>query len=205
VVLTPRRWRQVRGSHSRAKVANKPGHLGERVISRKTIAQGRPDVSAEPVCSCAFLFAHFCTRDRGCSAHPVFPAPFDFNEGGNLMANLGRKRREIAKLCLRMTRCVKSESVAMSGEITSHEMSSLRKQGPITTDARCYKPSGPSVKLHRRGVWVPAFAGTTLRNKTDTPSPHARQSWIQSCRASTRSGPIALMARSRASAIGPVR
>jgi hypothetical protein len=44
VVLTPRRWRQVcERQLSQAKVANKPGHLGERVISRKTIAQGRPD------------------------------------------------------------------------------------------------------------------------------------------------------------------
>src|ERR1700675_2855421 len=30
--------------------------------------------SAEPVCSCAF-FCAVCTRDRGCSVHPVFPAP----------------------------------------------------------------------------------------------------------------------------------
>jgi hypothetical protein len=30
--------------------------------------------SAEPVCSCASLSTP-CTRDRGCSAHPVFPAP----------------------------------------------------------------------------------------------------------------------------------
>src|SRR5260221_13663818 len=26
---------------------------------------------------CVF-FAQFCTRDRGCSAHPAFPAPSDF-------------------------------------------------------------------------------------------------------------------------------
>src|SRR5882724_12896189 len=44
--------------------------------------------SAEPVCSCAF-FAHFCTRDRGCSAHPAFPAPSDF-KARNFSANLGR-------------------------------------------------------------------------------------------------------------------
>src|SRR5712691_3817021 len=25
------------------------------------------------------------------------------------------------------------------------------------------KPSGPNAQLHRRGVWVPAFAGTTFR------------------------------------------
>src|ERR1700712_5803727 len=27
---------------------------------------------------CVFVCA-FCTRDRGCSAHPAFPAPSDFN------------------------------------------------------------------------------------------------------------------------------
>jgi hypothetical protein len=82
VVLTPRRWRQVlkRQSLSGATVARKPGHRGERGISRKTIAQGRPDASAEPVCSCAFFSCAFGTRDRGCSAHPVFPAPSDFRE-----------------------------------------------------------------------------------------------------------------------------
>ena len=39
-------------------------HRGEHGISRKAIAQGMPDASAEPVCSCAFLRA-LCTRDRG--------------------------------------------------------------------------------------------------------------------------------------------
>ena len=33
-VLTPRRWRQVGGGDSTAKVARKPGHLGEHEISR---------------------------------------------------------------------------------------------------------------------------------------------------------------------------
>jgi hypothetical protein len=47
---------------------------GEHGISRKAIAQGRRNAPTVPVCSCAF-FAHFCTRDRGCSKHPAFPAP----------------------------------------------------------------------------------------------------------------------------------
>jgi len=34
VVLTPRRWRQVRGKTPRAMVANKPGHQGEREGNR---------------------------------------------------------------------------------------------------------------------------------------------------------------------------
>ena len=42
-----------------------------------------------PVCSCAHYLYH-CTRDRGCSAHPAFPAPSEFGEGGKFLANLGR-------------------------------------------------------------------------------------------------------------------
>src|SRR6266545_4923084 len=37
---------------------------------------------------CSFVCANR-TRDRGCSKHPVFPAPSD-KEGGKLPANLGR-------------------------------------------------------------------------------------------------------------------
>ena len=44
--------------------------------------------SAEPVCSCAFSCA-VCTRDRGCSAHPAFPAPSSQREG-KVDASLGR-------------------------------------------------------------------------------------------------------------------
>ena len=80
-----------------AMVAKEPGHQGERAISRKTIAQGRPDVSAEPVCSCAFLHL-FCTRDRGCSAHPVFPAPSDF-KARKFIQNPGAWRRGNEKSC----------------------------------------------------------------------------------------------------------
>jgi hypothetical protein len=47
----------------------------EHEVSRKAIAQGRPECSRCPVCSCALLFCANRTRDRGCSKHPVFPAP----------------------------------------------------------------------------------------------------------------------------------
>ena len=81
-----RGWRQVGGGVAgptgRANAVNSPmteakgirlrGELG---ISRQTIAQGRPD-ALRWTCMlvCALLCAN-CTRDRGCSAHPVFPAP----------------------------------------------------------------------------------------------------------------------------------
>ena len=82
VVLTPQwlasSWRSKLRKRRRQQ---SPILRGERVISRKAIAQGRPDASAEPVCSCAVSFVSVRARDRGCSAHPVFPAPSCFAEG----------------------------------------------------------------------------------------------------------------------------
>ena len=48
---------------------------GEHGISRKTTVQGMPECS-DCTCMlvCAFLRT-YCTRDRGCSKHPAFPAP----------------------------------------------------------------------------------------------------------------------------------
>ena len=67
-----------------ATVARKPVHRGERGVSRKTIAQGRPEcfplnlyARVRLFCDCA------CARDRGCSAHPAFPAPSCFSGGSH--------------------------------------------------------------------------------------------------------------------------
>ncbi len=56
MVLTPRRWCQVRGKQnfSRMTVARKPGHRGERGVSRNPSRRESRIASAEPVCSCAF-------------------------------------------------------------------------------------------------------------------------------------------------------
>src|SRR5207302_11229815 len=61
---------------------------GERGISRKAIAQGMPECSG---CTCMLVCAlprAHCTRDRGCSKHPAFPAPSVLRE--KVHANLGR-------------------------------------------------------------------------------------------------------------------
>src|SRR4051794_28745517 len=53
------------------------------------LAQGRPECFPLPcMLVCRFVCANR-TRDRGCSKHPVFPAPSE-KEGGKLLANLGR-------------------------------------------------------------------------------------------------------------------
>src|SRR4051794_40308327 len=56
VVLTPRSWR-LRWQQYKA-------HRGERVISRKAIAQGMPDVLRCPVCSCAHFLPTMRMRPR---------------------------------------------------------------------------------------------------------------------------------------------
>src|SRR6187399_590775 len=53
----------------------------EHEVSRKAIAQGRPECFQLPcMLVCRFVCANR-TRDRGCSKHPVFPAPSIQEEG----------------------------------------------------------------------------------------------------------------------------
>jgi len=54
------------------KKARSPGRARSKPL--KPLRREGRTASAEPVCSCA-PFLQFCTRDRGCSAHPAFPAP----------------------------------------------------------------------------------------------------------------------------------
>jgi hypothetical protein len=49
------------------------------------------------------FFAQFCTRDRGCSVHPAFPAPSDVE--GASMHNPGASRRGIVKSYLEHRHC----------------------------------------------------------------------------------------------------
>src|SRR6202795_4499011 len=110
VVLTP-----VAGAKSVVATQTRPGlrsHLnppttvtrrirrrGERGISRKAITQGMPDASAEPVCSCAFLFVHFAHETAGaaCTRHSLRPLVFE----GETTPRLGRtapRERECVSL-----------------------------------------------------------------------------------------------------------
>jgi hypothetical protein len=67
--------------------ARKPGPQGERVISRKAIAQGRPDCSVLTCGSFPVLF--IMHGGRGCGGHPAFPAPSAFRRD-RCLARLGR-------------------------------------------------------------------------------------------------------------------
>src|SRR5207249_9535765 len=68
---------------------------GERAISRKTIAQGRPGVPAH----LAVTRVHFCARSRVLRA-PGFPCALFVFEGIADRITSGASRRENAKACL---------------------------------------------------------------------------------------------------------
>src|SRR5882762_1026886 len=70
-------------------VAKKPGHRGERGVSRKPLRREGRDASAEPVCSCAFFCACLHTRPRVQRA-PGFPCALLFSSRVAIDAKLGR-------------------------------------------------------------------------------------------------------------------
>src|SRR6185369_10669364 len=70
LALSPREAKLLGGDGGKRAVRR-----GEHEVSRKATAQERPGCSA---CTCMLVCASSvrnCTRDRGCSVHPVFPAP----------------------------------------------------------------------------------------------------------------------------------
>ena len=89
LALSPREAKLLGGDGGKRAVRR-----GEHEVSRKATAQGRPGCSASTcMLVCAFLVRN-CTRDRGCSVHPVFPAPSILREGQRTMQNSGERCRE---------------------------------------------------------------------------------------------------------------
>src|SRR5207248_10060839 len=68
VVLTPRCWRQAGGKCPAGDGGKRAVRRGELEVSRKAIAQGRPECSRCPVCSCAFLFAQIARETAGAAS-----------------------------------------------------------------------------------------------------------------------------------------
>ena len=111
VVLTPRCWRQVREKQnfSRMTVARKPGHRGERGVSRKPLRREGRIASAEPVCSCAFFCTLLHARPRVQRA-PGFPCALLLLSRAAIDAKLGRIAPRDREAVSADTRCLKIES-----------------------------------------------------------------------------------------------
>src|SRR5258705_13392295 len=93
---------------------------GELGISRQTIAQGMPECSD---CTCMLVcvsLCALCTRDRGCSVHPAFPAPSVFE--GKVHANLGRimpRDRRCMVVIVRLVRnCALGRTIQYSRDVS---------------------------------------------------------------------------------------
>src|SRR3954471_11327771 len=79
---------------------------GEHEVSRKAIAQGRPECSSCPVCSCAVLLAQIARETAGAASTRSSLRP-QFSKRANEDANLGRimpRDRETVSTSLRAQR-----------------------------------------------------------------------------------------------------
>src|SRR6266568_6027988 len=108
VVLTPRRWRQVRGCRvgptgcrqnvsPLTTVAKEPGRRGARRKPLKPLRAGTPGDSGVLVVTRVSSTNTKCTRGRGCNGHPAFPTP---SLGGRYSNASGASRREGANVCV---------------------------------------------------------------------------------------------------------
>ena len=107
VVLVPRRWDQPPDQKPGGTEANKPGTPGSARISRKTIAQGMPDVLALPVVTAACFFC--LQAGHGCGLHPAFPAPSSSSRATHV-ASLGHERAARMRKCVSSLRGAKRQS-----------------------------------------------------------------------------------------------
>src|SRR5437870_13083375 len=101
VVLTPRCWRQAGGKCPAGDGGKRAVHRGELEVSRKAIAQGRPECSRCPVCSCAFLFAQIARETAGAASTRSSLRPLS-KRAGSYQANLGQlmsRDREVILTC----------------------------------------------------------------------------------------------------------
>src|SRR5258708_40086645 len=91
---------------------------------------------------CVFLCT-YCTRDRGCSAHPVFPAPSVFQEGAKLMKTSGESRRENASACRRGSLTIESEIAFFPSPLVGEGGAEHRMRGISPRVSPTCAESGP--------------------------------------------------------------
>ena len=160
VVLTPRRWCQVRGKQnfSWMTVARKPGHRGERGVSRKPLRREGRDASAEPVCSCAFFCTLLHARPRVQRA-PGFPCAL-FLSRAAIDAKLGR---------IAPRECGRTSSRSMTIELEIH--------AHVVPGKRLIRPTGYELQ---------GFGGSLGQNAALPDASPPPELWVasssQSCR-----------------------
>src|SRR3954469_4476617 len=89
VVLMSRCWHYVGGKCPADNGGKRAVLREEHEVSRKAIAQGRPECSSCPVCSCALLFAQIARGTAGAASTRSSLRPLN-KRAGKFLANLGR-------------------------------------------------------------------------------------------------------------------
>jgi hypothetical protein len=121
LALSPREAKLLGGDGGKRAVLRE-----EHEVSRKAIAQGRPECSRCPVCSCALLFAQIARETAGAASTRSSLRPL-ISRGQTKMQTSGDQRRENAKLyppSLRGARATK-QSIYPRAEVW---IASLRSQ-----------------------------------------------------------------------------
>src|SRR5450756_2187308 len=135
VVLAPRRWRQVDGNKfPAAMVARKPGHQGERGVSCKPSRREGRIASAEPVCSCAFLFVHFAHETAGAARTRSSLRPLCFRG----QRSLAKPGRIVPRQCGRAARCCLTVESEVSPSRRPGQVSASERQSGTHT-ALCHR------------------------------------------------------------------
>ena len=147
VVPTPRRWCQVRGKQNfpRATVARKPGHRGERGISRRNHCAGKVGMPPLDLYARVRFFVQVCTRDRGCSAHPAFPAPSSLSRAANRRKARAHRAARTRERVSRVTLQRSSSSPAKADD-------------PVFQRRRRYVSKAAA-------YWIPACAGDDVSER----------------------------------------
>ena len=132
MVLTPRRWRQVRGVKSAQPgldktyplmtVAKEPDHRGARRKPLKPLRAGMPGDSSVLVVTRVRSTNTKCTRDRGCNGHPAFPTP---SMGGKFINGSGALRGEVADVRLAVI------AIGIGGSLTTPPLPHHRTYGSV--------------------------------------------------------------------------
>src|ERR1700716_1402014 len=108
-------------------VTKKPDHRGEHEVSRKTIAQGRPECSGEPVVTTLVCFL-LCTRGCGCIGARHSPTPSVFR-GERFTHTSGASRRENAKVRLCVSPSLRKQSIFRLAELQDGLLRFARNDG----------------------------------------------------------------------------
>jgi len=134
VVLTPRRWRQVleRLTFLRDDGDNKPGHRGEHGISRKAIAQGRPDcLRFTCMLVCVFLLMHIAHETVGAARTRLSLRPHFF--WGGMICKPRTHRVARTRKCVQSVASIEPTGGAnarpMTGSATKQSSSSFAAPG----------------------------------------------------------------------------